>query len=70
MNRVLLDGRPLGTAPTGWLSTEVTASFPSTKAKLKAAGFQARSAADLVVWDNLGNQSEPFTLEIATPADW
>jgi hypothetical protein len=70
LNQVLLDGRPLVTAPTDWSPTEVTASFPSTKAKLKAAGFQARSAADLVVWDNLGNPSEPFTLEIATPADW
>ena len=32
LNRILLDGRPLGTAPTGWSSTEVTASFPSTNA--------------------------------------
>jgi hypothetical protein len=70
LNRVLLDGRPLVTAPTDWSPTKVTASFPSTKAKLKAAGFEARAAADLVVWDDLGKPSAPFTLEIATPADW
>jgi hypothetical protein len=33
-------------------------------------GFEARAAADLVVWDDLGNPSRPFTLEMTAPADW
>ena len=32
LNRVLLEGRPLGTAPIGWSPTEAAASFPSTNA--------------------------------------
>jgi hypothetical protein len=38
LDRVLLDGRPLGTAPTDWSPTEVTASFPSTNAYATLTG--------------------------------
>jgi len=74
LNSVALDGRPLVTAPSDWSATRVTAAFASLDpGELKKAGFRARTGvdlADLVVTDDLGNRSDPFKVEVATPEGW
>jgi len=61
LNKVYLDGRLLDAT---WTATTVKATIPTDSSQLAAKGFRALDLADLIVYDDMGQASEPYKIKI------